>query len=349
MAANPLNFLLSLLQPSKTGSSGSVTGAIKQASNDTGASFEYLLATAKLESNFDPGAAAATSSAKGLFQFIEQTWLGTVKEAGAQFGYERYANAISRTSGGGYSVDDPQLRKEILQLRDDPDVSAAMAGVLSQSNSFKLTGHIGRRPSDGELYMAHFMGVGGAAKLIQSAQQTPQAIAAVQFPAAAAANQSIFYDRTGSARTVAQVYDVLNSRYANAASGAAQIAASGGFAASRPVTAAAAVAPLRPSTNVTVLNEFPDLSRAQVASFEASDQAGAIPAPTFRSLYHAGQRDEPVSSAVQQLWGRNAQPASAGPTQLVVQPEVVSSPQPSTQQGVRPLDLFSDRTGQFSG
>ncbi|HEX9591052.1 MAG TPA: transglycosylase SLT domain-containing protein, partial [Bradyrhizobium sp.] len=59
-----------------------IAGAIKQAASTTGASFEYLLATAKMESNFDPKASASTSSARGLFQFIDQTWLGTVKEAG---------------------------------------------------------------------------------------------------------------------------------------------------------------------------------------------------------------------------------------------------------------------------
>jgi len=64
-----------------------VAGAIKQAAVSTGASFEYLLATAKMESNFNPRATATTSSARGLYQFIDQTWLGTVKEAGAQLGY----------------------------------------------------------------------------------------------------------------------------------------------------------------------------------------------------------------------------------------------------------------------
>ena len=73
-----------------------IAGAIKQAAGATGTSFEYLLATAKMESNFNPTAQASTSSAKGLFQFIDQTWLGTVKEAGAAFGYGQYADAITR-------------------------------------------------------------------------------------------------------------------------------------------------------------------------------------------------------------------------------------------------------------
>src|SRR5215217_4165390 len=84
-----------------------IAGAIKQAASSTGASFEYLLATAKMESNFNPKASASTSSARGLFQFIDQTWLGTVKEAGAQLGYGKYASAISKSSSGGYYVNDP--------------------------------------------------------------------------------------------------------------------------------------------------------------------------------------------------------------------------------------------------
>src|SRR5207344_67638 len=84
-----------------------IAGAIKQAASTSGASFEYLLTTAKMESDFNPTAGASTSSAHGLFQFIDQTWLGTVKEAGAQLGYGRYADAISKSSDGYYSVGDP--------------------------------------------------------------------------------------------------------------------------------------------------------------------------------------------------------------------------------------------------
>src|SRR4030081_2106848 len=179
-----------------------IAGAIKQAANTTGTSFEYLLATAKMESNFNPTAGASTSSARGLYQFIDQTWLGTVKEAGAQLGYGKYADTISKSPSGGYYVNDPAARNAIMKLRDDPDAASSMAGVLTQSNSFKLTGKIGRRPTDAELYMAHFMGVGGAGKLISSAEDNPTASAARMFPAAAEANRSIFYDRSGRGRSV---------------------------------------------------------------------------------------------------------------------------------------------------
>src|SRR6195952_3818196 len=91
-----------------------VAGAIKQAASSTGTSFEYLLATAKMESDFNPTAGASTSSAHGLYQFIDQTWLGTVKEAGSQLGYGNYADVITKSSSGSYSVSDPTARAAIM-------------------------------------------------------------------------------------------------------------------------------------------------------------------------------------------------------------------------------------------
>src|SRR3982074_3682888 len=77
-----------------------IAGAIKQAASTNRASFEYLLATAKMESNFNPTAGASTSSARGLYQFIDQTWLGTVKEAGAQLGSGKSAEALTTSPSG---------------------------------------------------------------------------------------------------------------------------------------------------------------------------------------------------------------------------------------------------------
>src|SRR5882724_12790789 len=108
-----------------------IAGSIKQAASTTGASFEYLLTTAKMESDFNPKAGASTSSAHGLYQFIDQTWLGTVKEAGTQLGYGQYADVITKSPSGNYSVSDPSARTSIMKLRDDPAASSSMAGVLT--------------------------------------------------------------------------------------------------------------------------------------------------------------------------------------------------------------------------
>ncbi|MEA2862779.1 MAG: hypothetical protein QOC84_735 [Bradyrhizobium sp.] len=328
------------VDPSRT----RVAGAIKQAANTTGTSFEYLLATAKMESNFNPMAAAPTSSARGLFQFIDQTWLGTVKEAGTQLGYGAYADAITKSSSGTYSVSNPAARTAVMNLRDDPAAASAMAGVLTQSNSFKLTGKIGRRPTDGELYMAHFMGVGGAAKLISNAEDNPQASGARLFPNAAAANRSIFYDSSGRARTVSEVYSVLTSRYASAASSPATVTA---MAAVGETPSRVALASAAPVDNAAYLSSFPDVRSVTPAAMTYAPSGTDTSPPTdpiFRSLFQGGERPQPVSPAVQKLWGNSssltsvASAASATP----------SFPQTPEVRPPQPLDLFSDRSGTFS-
>jgi hypothetical protein len=333
-----------------------IAGAIKQAASTTGTSFEYLLATAKMESDFNPTAGASTSSAHGLYQFIDQTWLGTVKEAGAQLGYGQYADAITKSSSGSYSVSDPAARNAIMKLRDDPAAASSMAAVLTQSNSFKLTGKIGRRPTDGELYMAHFMGVGGAAKLINSAEDNPQASAARLFPNAAAANRSIFYDRSGSARSVSEVYSVLTARYAGAANSQATrtAMASVGGDVVQPSVAVASAAPAAPAIdNAAYLSTFPDVHAASpVTMASASTATGGSTAPSsdriFRSLFQApGERAQPISPTVRELWGNTSSLTSVASAD----PAPAASPATARAPDVRapqPLDLFSDRNGTFS-
>jgi hypothetical protein len=344
-----------------------VAGAIKQAAGTTGASFEYLVATAKMESDFNPTAGASTSSAHGLYQFIDQTWLGTVKEAGTALGYGQYADAISKSSAGSYSVGDPTARSAIMKLRDDPVVASAMAGILTQSNSFNLTGKIGRRPNDAELYMAHFMGVAGAAKLITNAEDNPKASGAQLFPNAAAANRSIFYDSTGRARSVSEVYSVLTTRYTAAANSQASRSAIAAVGGAPTTTAVASAAQTAPFENASFLQSFPDTRAAApitVASASTSDTAPAD--PTFRSLF------QPVSSTVRKLWGNSGSltsdmPATAGTstpqvaaaTQVAsATPVTATSPVATATAASMPfsaartsqgLDLFSDRNGTFSG
>jgi len=129
------------VHPATASAAPQVTGAIRQAAQSTGISFEYLLTTAKIESNFNPSAQASTSSAKGLYQFIDQTWLGTVKEAGDHLGYGKYADAITKNPSGSYSVSDPDARAAIMKLRDDPEAASSMAAVrapVSETTSMPL-------------------------------------------------------------------------------------------------------------------------------------------------------------------------------------------------------------------
>jgi hypothetical protein len=268
-----------------------VAGAIQRAADATGAGFDYLVTAARIESNFNPQAGASTSSAKGLYQFIDQTWLGTMKEAGGKLGYGRYAEAITRLPSGRYDVADPAMKSEILALRNDPSANAAMAGVLTNSNRLKLTGRLGRTPTDGELYMAHFLGAAGASRLVESIAAQPSQRADSVFPSAAAANKSIFYNRFGIARSVTDVYAELNGRYASAANA--------------PSTrAVAALAPKSQSaSNVPEVGSF-------LAAFPQAKPPTELPRQAV--AFAGGERNQPVSETVKALWAAPPRTAPQG-------------------------------------
>ena len=60
-------------------------------------------------------------------------------------------------------------------LRGDAKTSAVMAGVYAQTNAAQLAERLGRAPTEGELYIAHFLGADGAARLIDAATNRPNA------------------------------------------------------------------------------------------------------------------------------------------------------------------------------
>jgi hypothetical protein len=182
-----------------------VESAIQRASSATGVDFSFLMGTAKRESGYNPAAQARTSSASGLFQFVDQTWLSTLKKHGAKYGYARYADLIQQGSDGKYRVAGDEARKAVLGLKLDPHAASLMAGELTSDHASYLRGRVGRSPTSGELYAAHFLGPQGSARLIEAVNASPGASAAAMFPDAAAANRSIFY-RDGRPATVGEVY-----------------------------------------------------------------------------------------------------------------------------------------------
>ncbi len=191
-----------------------VTAAIRSASQQTGISFDYLLKTAHRESALNPKAQASTSSALGLFQFIDTTWLQTVKEDGPAFGLQAQANQIERTANGQYFVRDPMVRAQILKLRENPEIAANMAAAFSKRNANEIQNVLGREPTAGELYIAHFLGANGAKRFLSLRATNPNASAVAAFPEAARANRSIFYNANGP-RSVDETYRVLVSKHDN--------------------------------------------------------------------------------------------------------------------------------------
>ncbi len=188
-----------------TGIRGIVEAAIQRASQATGVDFSFLMKTAGRESGMNPHARANTSSAAGLFQFVDQTWLSTLKTHGSKHGYARYAELISRGSDGRYHVQGAEARRAVMDLKLDPHAASLMAGELASDHASYLRGRVGRDPTAGELYAAHFLGPQGSARLIEAVERSPGMSAAALFPDAAHANRSIFY-RDGRAASVGEVY-----------------------------------------------------------------------------------------------------------------------------------------------
>nr|WP_301287336.1 lytic transglycosylase domain-containing protein [Sphingobium sp. OAS761] len=177
------------------------------ASRRTGVDFAYLLGQAKIESSLNPTARAATSSATGLYQFIDQSWLAVVDKHGSEYGLGWAADAISQGRNGRYYVSDPDLRQQILDLRKHPETASVMAAEHAADNKAYLESKLGREAQPVDLYLAHFLGVGGASKFLSVHDRAPGATAASLFPAAARANRSIFYDKQGNACSFAEIRD----------------------------------------------------------------------------------------------------------------------------------------------
>ena len=133
------------------GISGIVQAAIQRASQATGVDFSFLMKTANRESGFNPAAKSAASSAAGLFQFVGQTWLSTLKQHGAKHGYARYAELIEKGADGKYHVPDDEARRAVMDLRLDPHAASLMAGELTSDHAAYLRGRTGRDPTAGEL------------------------------------------------------------------------------------------------------------------------------------------------------------------------------------------------------
>jgi GNAT superfamily N-acetyltransferase len=274
--------------------------AIRRAASETGVSADYLASLANRESSFNPTAQAGTSSARGLYQFTEATWLETLTRHGDRLGLSNVP-ALIRSD-----------REGVLSLRDNPELAIAAAALHSQDNARELANVLGRAPTDGELYSAHFLGMGGARQL---ATADPSAPASRLFPEAADANRSIFY-RDGQPRTVAEVRARLSEGFGGGSTVAPTALADGPLSreASPYVADTLSPRPMDPSA----LGIDPASPRAvdgspmgaepmRSASFDRAVAAAGDEAPRFRAedtpdgfrVFQEGRlRDVPM------MWGR---------------------------------------------
>lgn len=170
-----------------------VKDTIMAAAKMVGIDPDIMFKTAAVESGFNPSAKAGTSSAAGLFQFTKGTWDQTVTRHGAKYGY---------TPGNASPL--------------DAKAASIMGAHYIKDSTQTLGKRLGRPVGATETYMAHFLGPAGAGKFLSELQKNPNAIAAQIIPQAAASNKDIFYDG-GRARTLNEVYTLLDQRVINKA------------------------------------------------------------------------------------------------------------------------------------
>ncbi|KIM00021.1 Flagellar protein FlgJ peptidoglycan hydrolase [Paramagnetospirillum magnetotacticum MS-1] len=267
--------------PIDTTRPGHVLSGIREAADSTGVSFGYLLAQATQESGLDPQARNTKSSASGLFQFTAGTWLDMVKRHGAEHGLGDAAEAITKGADGRLDVSDKAMKKAILDLRKDPKLSSLMAAEFAKDNAKTLEKRLGREATASDLYLAHFLGASGAARVIEGMEDNPKHSARHLLPDAARANPEVF----GKARTVAGLYKSVQARFKSAlgddAASAHQPAVDTSnpqLAALRPMARPEAPLPSTPTeTALTqVVQAVAPVTQASVRSVSASDFANAL-------------------------------------------------------------------------
>lgn len=210
---------------------GDVQGTILAAARMVGVDPQLMATIANIESGFNPNAKAPTSSASGLYQFINDTWKGMLKKYGSKYGIAPGTSQF------------------------DPRANALLGAEFLRENMQTLKKYLKRPITDTDLYTAHFMGADTAGRMLS---RDPNADAVALYPKAARANQSIFFNKSGGSRTIGEVIAELdrrvNARRIRVAGGAAntvtqQGATAGGKAgtAAGPATAQAPKAGATPA------------------------------------------------------------------------------------------------------
>lgn len=146
----------------------------------------FLDGLAQVESSGNPNARSSSSSAAGLFQFTEETW----EDMTDRFGLEQY--------------EDPDFRF-------DEEASREVVRRMTESNFEMLRERLGRDPSDGELYSAHFLGRTGSRRLMTALEENPEQLASDVFPRAARSNPNVFT----SGLTVEGLIDWMEEKFAD--------------------------------------------------------------------------------------------------------------------------------------
>lgn len=193
--------------------------AIRHAAGVVGVDFGFMMELAQSESGFKTDVKADTSSAVGLFQFTNDTWMTMLYHHGRKYGLgdiTRNIEVRKNRAGVVVSADikDPMIEKYALDLRKDPRINALMGAEFVKENQQLLAAALPRQQiTRADQYMAHFLGTGDAVQFLSKMKKTPEAAAKDAFPQAARSNEGVFYKGDGSARSFREVYDFFMKKF----------------------------------------------------------------------------------------------------------------------------------------
>ncbi len=189
--------------------------SLKEASAKTGVDFDFLVAQATAESGLrgEVRARQRHSSAAGLFQFNEQTWMEMVRQHGSKYGLGDVAARVTTLADGRLGTTDRALDNKILDLRKDVRLSAMFAGELAKHNATALQKALHRKADAADLHLAHLLGTTGAIRFLRAREADAAQPAATVLPAAARQNPQLFFERGDhTPKTVAAVYGKIKAK-----------------------------------------------------------------------------------------------------------------------------------------
>ena len=232
-----------------------VKSYITNAAEKTGMPLDILTQMAGIESGYDPNIKAKTSSATGLYQFITGTWRTMLNKHGSKYGF---SPGTSPT---------------------DPSANALMGAEFLKENS-KIVASVkqGQPVTATDLYLAHFLGGGGARKFLRGMSTNPGGPAYVGMESAAAANKSIFYDKGGRPRSFSEIYDLFTGRLRRFS-----LAAMGGGGVGAALADAAGLPQIAPEGGKTLSAKASEMASNVGASIAAKFN-GLLALPTDSNL-----------------------------------------------------------------
>ena len=183
-----------------------VAANLRKAVASSPVSFDFLLKQAEIESGLNPNAKATTSSAAGPFQFVNGTWLRMVEKYGDNVGLSDQAAALRENKL------DAAGKADLLALRTDVAISGKMAAHFALDNAKVLASSGLSNIGPTELYLAHFLGAGGAKEFLNGMQADPNGSAADVLPAAAKANTGVFF-ANGVPRSFSEIYNRFAQKF----------------------------------------------------------------------------------------------------------------------------------------